>query len=160
CFIRLLGDMRSYNFVINVTPDVEDFQYRIRSIDFDQQSYEGRKNLYLAQFFKENLPYVELTMKYLNRLSIEQYQAEERTLIAYRLAASRYRIMDLLNTMSRDQISTPEKVIQLRGELGEFFDSRTIRRCKTMGEIVKQTMRHILKPYMSRLQRNIGKITD
>src|SRR5215217_1244318 len=81
CFIRLLGDMRSYNFVVNVTPDVEDFQYRIRSIDFDQQSYEGRKSLYLAQFFKENLPYVELTLKYLNHLSIEQYQAEERTLI-------------------------------------------------------------------------------
>src|SRR6478672_4289453 len=123
CFIRLLGDMRSYNFVVNVTPDVEDFQYRIRSIDFDQQSYEGRKNLYLAQFFKENLSYVELTLKYLHRLSIEQYQAEERTLIAYRLAASRYRIMDLLNCMSRDQISTEEKVIQLREELGEFFES-------------------------------------
>jgi len=160
CFIRLLGDMRSYNFVVNLTPDVEDFQYRIRSIDFDQQSYEGRKNLYLAQFFKENLPYVDLTLKYLNKLSIEQYQAEERTLIAYRLAASRYRIMDLLNIMSKDKISTEEKVIQLRGELGEFFNSKIIKRCKTMGEIVKQTMRHILKPYMSRLQRNIGKITD
>jgi hypothetical protein len=160
CFIRLLGDMRSYNFVINVTPDVEDFQYRLRSIDFDQQSYEGRKNLYLAQFFKENIAYVELTLKYLNKLSIEQYQAEERTLIAYRLAASRYRIMDLLNIMSKDTISTEEKVIQLRGELGEFFNSKIIKRCKTMGEIVKQTMRHILKPYMARLQRNIGKIID
>jgi hypothetical protein len=160
CFIRLLGDMRSYNFVVNVTPDVEDFQYRIRAIDFDQQSYEGRKNLYLAQFFKENLPYVELSIKYLNQVSIEQYQAEERTLIAYRLAASRYRIMDLLNIMSRDKISTEEKMMQLRGELGEFFHSKTIKRCKTMGEIVKQTMRHILKPYMSRLQRNIGKMTD
>jgi len=160
CFIRLLGDMRSYNFVINVTPDVEDFQYRIRSIDFDQQSYEGRKNLYLAQFFKENLAYVELTLKYLNRLSIEQYQAEERTLIAYRLAASRYRTMDLLNIMSKDQISTEEKVVQLSSELGEFFNSKQIRRCKTMGEIVKQTLRHILKPYMVRLQRNIGKIID
>lgn len=160
CFIRLLGDMRSYNFVVNVTPDVEDFQYRIRSIDFDQQSYEGRKNLYLAQFFKENLAYVELTLKYLNKLSIEQYQAEERTLIAYRLAASRYRIMDLLNIMSKDKISSEEKCIQLRNELGDFFNSRQIKRCKTMGEIVKQTMRHILKPYMSRLQRNIGKISD
>ena len=161
CFVRLLGDMRSYNFVINITPDIdEDFQYRIRSIDFDQQSYEGRKNLYLAQFFKENLAYVELTLKYLNKLSIEQYQAEERTLIAYRLATARYRIMDLLNIMSRDCISTEEKVLQLRNELGEFFNSRTIKRCKTMGEIVKQTMRHILKPYMSRLQRNIGKMTD
>jgi hypothetical protein len=62
--------------------------------------------------------------------------------------------------MSRDQISTEEKVIQLREELGEFFESKTVKRCRTMGEIVKQTMRHILKPYMSRLQRNVGKITD
>ena len=51
--------MRSYNFVVDITPDIEDFQYRIRAIDFDQQSYEGRKNLYLPQFFKENIPLVE-----------------------------------------------------------------------------------------------------
>ena len=72
CFIRLLGDMRSYNFVVNVTPDIEDYQYRIRAIDFDQQSYEGRKNLYLPQFFKENKDFVDLTLKYLNKDSIEQ----------------------------------------------------------------------------------------
>jgi len=160
CFIRLLGDMRSYNFVVNVTPDVEDFQYRIRSIDFDQQSYEGRKSLYLAQFFKENLPYVELTLKYLNKDSIEQYQAEERTLMAYRLAASRYRIMDLLNIMSEDIISTDEKRDQLKAELAEYFKSQLFLRCKTMGEVVKQTMRYVLKPYISRIQRNLGKITD
>ncbi|MGN6568931.1 MAG: hypothetical protein ACTHJ0_13305, partial [Flavipsychrobacter sp.] len=58
CFVRLLGDMRSYNFVVNITPDIEDYQYRIRAIDFDQQSYEGRKNMYLPQFFKENYPFV------------------------------------------------------------------------------------------------------
>jgi hypothetical protein len=160
CFIRLLGDMRSYNFVVNVTPDVEDFQYRIRAIDFDQQSYEGRKNLYLPQFFKENLPYVELSLKYLNKDSIEQYQAEERTLIAYRMAASRYRIIDVLNIMTRDTISTPEKQNQLKHELGEFFNSRQFHRCKTMGEVVKQTLRYVLKPYISRIQRNLGKITD
>ena len=68
--------------------------------------------------------------------------------------------MDLLNIMSKDKISTDEKRKQLAGELGELFNSRQIKRCKTMGEVVKQTMRHILKPYMSRLQRNIGKIVD
>jgi hypothetical protein len=41
CFVRLLGDMRSYNFVVDITPDIEDYQYRIRAIDFDQQSYEA-----------------------------------------------------------------------------------------------------------------------
>ncbi|MBD0278432.1 MAG: hypothetical protein ICV81_10790, partial [Flavisolibacter sp.] len=66
CFVRLLGDMRSYNFVVDITPDIEDVQYRIRAIDFDQQSYEGRKNMYLPQYFKENYPLVELTLKHLN----------------------------------------------------------------------------------------------
>src|SRR5215471_356351 len=65
CFVRLLGDMRSYNFVMNITPDIEDYQYRIRAIDFDQQSYEGRKNLYLPQFFKENYPLVQLVLQHL-----------------------------------------------------------------------------------------------
>lgn len=160
CFIRLLGDMRSYNFVVNVTPDIEDYQYRIRAIDFDQQSYEGKKNLYLPQFFKENISYVELTLKYLNKDSIEQYQAEERTLIAYRMAAGRYRIMDLLNIMKKDIISTNEKTMQLKDELAEHFQSNQFLRCKTMGELVKQTLRQTLKPHLSRIQRNLGKITD
>jgi hypothetical protein len=160
CFIRLLGDMRSYNFVVNVTPDIEDYQYRIRAIDFDQQSYEGRKSLYLPQFFKENLPFVDLTLKYLNEDSIEQYRAEERTLIAYRLAAGRYRIKDLLDIMIRDHISTDEKRSQLRQEISEYFNSKQFLRCKTMGEMVKQVLRHVLKPYLSRIQRNLGKITD
>jgi hypothetical protein len=49
CLVRLLGDMRAYNYVIDITPDFDDLQYRIRAIDFDQQSYEGRKNLYLQK---------------------------------------------------------------------------------------------------------------
>jgi len=160
CFVRLLGDMRSYNFVVNVTPDIEDYQYRIRAIDFDQQSYEGRRNLYLPQFFKENRPLVELTLQYLNKESIEQYQAEERTLIAYRMAASRYRIMDLLNIMVHDMISSDEKREQLKYELSEYFQTRLFLRCKSMGDIVKQVLRYTLKPHLSRIQRNLGKITD
>ena len=160
CFVRLLGDMRSYNFVVNVTPDIEDYQYRIRAIDFDQQSYEGRKNLYLPQFFKENASLVELTLKYLNKDSIEQYQAEERTLIAYRMAASRYRIMDLLNIMVKDNISTDEKRTQLKEALSLHFNSSQFLRCQTMGEIVKQVLRFSLRPHLSRIQRNLGKITD
>src|SRR5215211_2633027 len=160
CFIRLLGDMRSYNFVVNITPDIEDYQYRIRAIDFDQQSYEGKKNLYLPQFFKENLDFVDLTLKYLNKDSIEQYQAEERTLIAYRMAASRYRIKDLLDIMTKDTISTDEKRTQLRNELAEHFEAKQFLRCKTMGELVKQILRHSLRPHLSRIQRNLGKITD
>jgi hypothetical protein len=152
--------MRSYNYVIDITPDIEDFQYRIRAIDFDQQSYEGRKNLYLPQFFKENNAFVDLGLKYLNADSIEQYRAEERTLIAYRVAASRYRIMDLLKIMSKDNISTDEKRNQIKDELEAFYESKTFRRCRTMGDIVKQTLRYALQPYLMRIQRNLGKIID
>src|SRR5687768_9883369 len=130
CFVRLLGDMRSYNYVVNITPDIEDYQYRIRAIDFDQQSYEGRKNMYLPQFFKENKALVEMSLNLLNQESIEQYQAEERTLIAYRMAASRYRIMDLLNIMRKDNISTEEKRNQLKHELAEHFQAKQFIRCK------------------------------
>lgn len=160
CFLRLLGDMRSYNFVVNITPDIEDYQYRIRAIDFDQQSYEGRKNLYLPQFFKENYPFVALTLKYLNKASIEQYQAEERTLIAYRMATQRYRMLELLNVMARDKISSPEKTAQLAGELAEYLKNPALKKCTTMGALVKQTLRHSLKPYLFRLQKNLGKKTD
>jgi len=158
CFTRLLGDMRSYNFVVNVTPDIEDYQYRIRAIDFDQQSYEGRKSLYLPQFFKENRPLVELSIKHLNAESMAQYQAEERALMALRTAVERYRIIDLLNIMTRDTVSSEEKKIQLREELADHFQHRSFLKCKTMGDIVKQTLRYSLSPHLSRIQKNLGKI--
>jgi len=160
CFIRLLGDMRSYNFVVNVTPDIEDYQYRIRAIDFDQQSYEGRKNLYRPQFFKENHPLVDLSLNHLNAESIAQYQAEERALMALRMAGERYRILDLLNIMTRDIISTDEKRIQLKEELADHFQYNQFLKCKTMGEIVKQTLRYTLRPHLTRIQKNLGKIAD
>ena len=160
CFIRLLGDMRSYNFVVNVTPDIEDYQYRIRAIDFDQQSYEGRRNLYLPQFFKENKPLVDVSLKHLDPESIAQYQAEERTLIAFRMAAKRYRVMDLLNIMTCDNISTPEKRKQLKEEMAAHFQEDQFLKCRTMGELVKQVLRHTLRPHLSRIQKNLGKITD
>ena len=54
CMIRLLGDMRSYNYVIVPTHDFDHVVYKIRAIDFDQQCYEGKLNIYRPQFFKEN----------------------------------------------------------------------------------------------------------
>ena len=160
CFVRLLGDMRSYNFVVEITPDIEDFQYRIRAIDFDQQSYEGRRNLYLPQFFKENYPFVELCIKYLNKDSIEQYQTEERTMMAFRVASSRFRLMELLNTMSRDKISTPEKLQQLRSELASGFHAPIFNKCNSMGQLVKRQLKQTLQKNLSLIQKNLGKFED
>ena len=160
CFVRLLGDMRSYNFVIDITPDIEDYQYRIRCIDFDQQSYEGRKNLYLPQFFKENYAFVELTLAHLNKESIEQYQFEERTLITFRMASSRYRIKELLDIMRTDEISPPQKVEQLKNELSEHLNSSVFNKCKSMGDIVKTHMKQTLRKNLLLIQKNLGKTNE
>ena len=146
CFVRLLGDMRSYNFVVDITPDIEDYQYRIRAIDFDQQSYEGRKNLYLPQFFKENKAFVDLSLKYLNKDSIEQYQTEERTLMTFRLASARYRIKELLDIMSKDTISTPEKMNQLKTELGDYYvNNPSFKKSASMGKLLKTNLKQTLQ---------------
>ena len=161
CFVRLLGDMRAYNWVIDITPDIEDFQYRIRAIDFDQQSYEGRKNLYLPQFFKENNPFVNVTLKYLNRDSIEQYQTEERTMIAFRLASSRYRVKELLDIMGRDTISTPEKVEQLAKELSAFHEGDPgLLRSKSMGQIVMEQLKVCLRKNLLMIPRMQSRRAD
>ena len=146
CFVQLLGDMRSYNFVVNIIPDIEDAQYRIRAIDFDQQSYEGRKNLYLPQFFKENKELVDLVIKQLDNDSIAQYQAEERTMMTFRLASARYRILELFDIMCADTISLPEKIEQLKGELAEHFkEQSSYNRAKTMGQLVKRHLKQMLQ---------------
>jgi hypothetical protein len=160
CFVRLLGDMRSYNFVVDITPDIEDYQYRIRSIDFDQQSYEGRKNLYIPQFFKENIAFVELCLKYLNKESIEQYQTEERTMMAFRVASSRFRLMELLNIMSRDRIASPEKLHQLRAELGDHFNNHAFYKCNSMGQLVKRQLKQTLQKNLALIQKNLSKFED
>jgi hypothetical protein len=160
CFVRLLGDMRSYNFVVNIIPDIEDFQYRIRSIDFDQQSYEGRKNLYLPQFFKENKALVDLCMQCLNRDSITQYQTEERTMMAFRVASSRFRLMHLLNIMSKDQISNPQKLKQLKEELAEAFDAPIFLKSRSMGQLVKRQLKQTLQKNLALIQKNLGRFGD
>ncbi|MBZ5857154.1 hypothetical protein [Flavihumibacter profundi] len=161
CFVRLLGDMRSYNFVVDITPDIEDFQYRIRAIDFDQQSYEGRKNLYLPQFFKENNPLVDMVLKYLNKDSIEQYQSEERTMMTFRLVTARYRMKEILDIMGQDKISTPEKIYQLGQELSDFHGGKpNLLKCHSMGQLVKEHLKVCLRKNLLLIPRIQGRTGD
>jgi hypothetical protein len=160
CFVRLLGDMRSYNFVVNITPDIEDFQYRIRAIDFDQQSYEGNMHLYLPQFFKENYSLVDMVIKHLDKNSIEQYQTEERTIMAFRVAASRFRLMELFNIMSADLISTPEKLSELRSALSDYFTAPVFLKCQSMGQLVKRQLKQTLQKNLRFIQKQTGNFND
>lgn len=140
CFIRLLGDMRSYNYVFDITPDFEEVQFRIRAIDFDQQSYEGRKNLYLPQFFKENYPLVKLVQTKLTLENIEQYQKEERVLIARRSKSAHFRLNALIKVMEEDKIAPIEKVHELRTELAEHYNDDVFLKCESMGAIVRRSL--------------------
>lgn len=141
CFIQLLGDMRSYNYVISVTPDIEGYQYRIRAIDFDQQSYEGRKQFYLPQFFKENNGILKLGFRHLTPDSVRQYRLEERSLIARRAKVTEQRLNSLLEVMKKDNISTESKIRELRGDLAEHHSNAMFYQCETMGEIVSLQIR-------------------
>ncbi|UOQ55337.1 hypothetical protein [Hymenobacter cellulosivorans] len=144
CFARLLGDMRAYNYVIIATPDFEDEQYRVRAIDFDQQSYEGKKNMYLPQFFKDNRKVVQMCSKLLTTETIRQYQAEERTLIARRVRLERYRLKNLMDIMRRDETSTDEKTAQLKAQLNAHYGSNAFDRCRSMGDVVHQNLKIML----------------
>ena len=134
-FVRLLGDMRAYNYVVEVTPDFEGSQYRVRAIDFDQQCYEGRRSLYLPQFFKNNLPVVNLCTELINVETSKQYQREERTLMKRRLRFALPRVQHLRTCMCADQISSTEKMRQLRKELAEMHNDHRFLLCHSMGEI-------------------------
>lgn len=145
CFVRLLGDMRSYNYVVDITPDFEEVQYRVRPIDFDQQSYEGKKTMYLPQFFKENNPIVKLCIELMTPETFDQYRHEERTLIARRMRSAKYKIADLLHCMRLDDISTPEKIDRLKIELNNYHKTDEFDTCKTMGDIVSTNLRLCLE---------------
>lgn len=149
CFLRLLGDQRSYNFVIEMTPDFDEVKYRIRSIDFDQQSYEGRMNTYKPQFFRENLEYVKFVSDNIEESSIRQYQHEERSIMAKRMIVGSSRLNKLIAKMKNDEIAPKEKVEQLREEIFGYLHDNSLKNCNSMGDIMEAVLNFTLKNYES-----------
>ena len=147
CFVRLLGDMRSYNFVFVITPDFEESQIRIRAMDFDQQSYDGRKNFYLPQFFKENSPLVRFCLKHLRTETARQYQREEQTLMLQRASLASERLGLLLHAMADDPIAPQEKVHELREGLAEHYGRKDYLRCESMGALIRQNLESIRRDH-------------
>jgi hypothetical protein len=143
CFVRLLGDMRSYNFVVVFTPDFEGAQLRIRAMDFDQQSYEGRLNFYRPQFFKDNAPLALFCMKHLRLETAQQYQREEQVLMLQRLAITEERLALLLAAMEHDKLAPPEHVHELRAGLAEHYRSSAFLNCSSMGALVRESLETI-----------------
>ena len=144
CFVRLLGDMHSSNFVVDITPDFEETHYRMCALDFDQQSFEGNKKVYMPQFFKQNLMFVKLVSKNLTKESVLQYQKEEHALINRRVRSSRYQVKDLLDAMMHDELSTKEKIENLKKELAKHYKNEIFLTAKTMGHLVKLSIKLIV----------------
>jgi hypothetical protein len=109
--------------------------------------------MYLPQFFKENNSYVDMVLKSLDKASINQYRTEERTLMAFRVAEARYRLMDLFNIMCRDNISSPQKINQLKQQLKEYSGDPKFLKCNSMGDIVKLNLKQTLV-------KNLREITE
>lgn len=136
CFTRLLGDMRGYNFVVEIIQDFDNVQYRMRPIDFDQQSYEGRKNMYLPQFYKDNIELVAPAQELFSPSAVYQYQREERTVMRKRFLTSKTRTKSLLRRMKKDKLSSPAYIKNLAKELGDHHNTDEFLNLKTMGDIL------------------------
>lgn len=144
CFVRLLGDMRAYNFVVDVIHDLDHVQYRLRSIDFDQQCYEGRLRMYLPQFFKENLAFVQFAQRSISMETAEQYRNEERALLRKRQILAQEQLDGLLDVMAHDTLSTPEHLAELADGLARHHHDPALRSCTSMGQLLRLHLEHAL----------------
>ncbi|MCM8568158.1 hypothetical protein NE848_02140 [Gramella jeungdoensis] len=147
CTVRLLGDMRSYNYVVIPTHDFDHVEYQIRAIDFDQQCYEGKLKVYQPQFFKENYKMVKLVSEKLEESSIEQYRKEERSLLAKRMINTKSRYKELIRCMINDHVSTKENVKELRTDLYAFSKDMKFKRASTMGQILRTALDFVKRNY-------------
>ena len=147
CMIRLLGDMRSYNYVIIPTHDFDQVVYKIRAIDFDQQCFEGNLKVYRPQFFKENKQVMNLVKDKLDSKSVDQYKIEERSIIAKRILSSENRTKEILKCMMSDNISTKENINILAKQVYSLTRDKNFNNVINMGEILRGSFNYVLKNY-------------
>ncbi|MEL7161322.1 MAG: hypothetical protein AAFN92_11250, partial [Bacteroidota bacterium] len=82
----------------------------------------------LPQYFKENNPVIFLGIEHMGA----------------RIKAGNRRVRELLKVMSLDDVSTSDKIEQLKAELGEHHQTSKFNRCKTMGEVLQAHLRLLL----------------
>lgn len=155
CMIRLLGDMRSYNYVIVPTHDFDHVVYKIRAIDFDQQCFEGKLKVYRPQFFKENFQMVELVRGKLQKHSVDQYKIEERSIVAKRIMSSGDRIERLLDACLEDEISLDENITKLKLEIYDLTKDMDFKKSTTMGKVLSLALDFVKRNYQDVSMRQI-----
>jgi hypothetical protein len=130
-----------------ITPDFDDVHYRIRAIDFDQQSYEARSSIYQPKYFRQNDPILKLGMRHMDPVTMLQYQTEERAMIASRIRYSRDQIQAILSAMRHSNIAPFTHVSRLRKELAGHYDNEAFLHCQNMGEIVELSLELVLEAH-------------
>ena len=145
--IRLLGDMRAYNYVVVPTHDFDQVVYKIRPIDFDQQSFEGKLSVYRPQFFKENKALMDLVRTKLKHNSINQYKVEERSIVARRIISSGNRLESLLKIMQSETLTLTENLERLRKEIFKFTKDKAFMQSQSMGDIMKASFQFVRLHY-------------
>jgi hypothetical protein len=153
CLVRLLGDMRSYNYVIIPTHDFDQIIYKIRAIDFDQQSFEGNLKVYDLQFLKENFKIVDMVSRKLDNNSIMQYKLEERSFMAKRMITSPRRASRLIKCMKNDTLSFPDNVQLLKKQLIKYVGDVKFKECTNMGEILETILVFVKRNYQDVLTK-------
>jgi hypothetical protein len=144
CYLRLLGDMRAVNYIVDITPDFEEVQYRVRPIDFDQQCYEGRLEVYRPHLFPDNKPVEELVRAHLNVPTIVQYRQEERSQTARRIQAESRRYTALLSTMRRTEVAPTANIVALAAELDAYHECRDFSGATTMADLLVRHLQRLL----------------
>lgn len=155
CMIRLLGDMRSYNYVIIPVHDFDHVVYKIRAIDFDQQCFEGNLKVYRPQFFKENFKMVEMVRTKLQNYSVDQYKVEERSIVAKRIISSGRRIKRLISISKSDTISLEPHIERLKMQIYEMTKDLNFKKCETMGDILSEALDFVKRNYQDVSMRQI-----
>jgi len=145
CYLRLLGDMRTVNYVVDITPDFEEVQYRVRPIDFDQQCYESNLEVYRPHKFQDNKPVEDLVRSHLNDQTILQYRQEERSQMARRIRPANRRVRALLRTMTKEPLAPEAHIKSIGLQLAEYHNDPKMSQLETMGDIVEQHVRHLVK---------------
>ncbi|MCB0470539.1 MAG: hypothetical protein KDC51_08335, partial [Flavobacteriaceae bacterium] len=78
---------------------------------------------------------------------INQYQVEERSIMAKRMISFHDRIEELLDCMIDDTISTEGNIAQLKTEVYKYTNDMHFKSCTKMGEIVKTALEFVKRNY-------------
>jgi len=144
CYLRLLGDMRAVNYVLEITPDFEEVQYRVRPVDFDQQCYEPALEVYRPHLFEDNKPVEQLVRAHLNVPTIVQYRQEERSQTARRLQAEQRRYQALIATMRKTPIAPGGHAAALAARLDEYHGGREFAGLENMADVLAKHLDRML----------------